>query len=132
MKILATVVVIKHLPRLGKQGLDVCPDPLGPITDDAQTHLFFRNQAGLFDLLEGLTKLLIALHLMPTEHMDDTLPIKQIETQAFCVTPLAPPPRPLGPRVPSSLLGLPSTVGTGRHIGPIKAQHQDRPAKAAS
>src|SRR5207245_1208405 len=113
MEILGTVVVIEHLTRLGKQCLDVFPYPLGPITDDAQAHLFFRNQAGLLDLREGLAELLVALHLMPTEHMDKAFTIKQIEAQPFRVTPLSPPPRPLGPRVPASLLGLPSTGGTG-------------------
>src|SRR5947207_15977796 len=132
VEILGTVVVIEHLTRLGKQGLDVFPYPLGSITDDAQAHLFFRNHAGLFELLEGLAELLVALHLMPTEHMDDALTIKQIEAQPFRVTPLSPPPRPLGPRVPASLLGLPRTVGTARHISPIDAQHQARTPSAAS
>src|SRR5207253_3604280 len=131
MEVLCTVVVIEHLTSLGKQCLDMFPYPLGPITDDAKTHLLFRNHPGLFDLLEGLAELLFVLHLMPTEHMYDALAINQIEAKALCVAPLPPPPRPLGPRVPSSLLGLPSTVGTGRHIGPIDAQHQDRTAKAA-
>src|SRR5712692_1530328 len=131
MEILGTVGGIAHLTRLGKQGLDVFPYPCGPITDDAQAHLYFRNQAGLFDLREGLAELLVALHLMPTEHMDDARTIQQREAQPFRVTPLSPPPRPLGPRVPASLLGLPSPVGTGRHRGPIDAQHQDRTAKAA-
>src|SRR5262249_12816762 len=122
----------EDLTRPGKQRLDVFPDPLGPITDDAQAHLVFRNQAGLFDLLEGLAELLVALHLMPTEHMDDALTIQQIEAKPFGVTPLAPPPRPLGSCVPASHLGLPSAVGTRRHIGPIDAQHQDRTAEATS
>src|SRR5438876_11779226 len=121
MEVLGTVVIIEHLTSLGKQCLDMFPYPLGPITDNAQAHLLFRNHAGLFDLLEGLAELLFVLHLMPTEHMDDALAIKQIEAKALGVAPLPPPPRPLGPRVPSSLLGLPSTVGTGRHIGPSAA-----------
>src|SRR4029434_985829 len=101
MEILGTVVGIEPLTRVGKQCLNVFPYPLGPITDDAQAHLFFRNQAGLFDLLEALAEWLVALHVMPTEHMDDALTIKQIEAQPFRVTPLSPPPRPLGPRVRS-------------------------------
>ena len=35
MEILGTVGVIEHLTRVGKQGLDMFPDPLGPVTDDA-------------------------------------------------------------------------------------------------
>src|SRR3982751_5723457 len=93
MEVLGTVVVIEHLTGLGKQGLDVFPYPLGPITDDAQAHLLFRNHASLFDELEGLAELLLVLHLMPTEHMDDALAIKQIEAKALRVAPLAPPPR---------------------------------------
>src|SRR6267378_6534721 len=100
MEVLLTVVVIQHLTSLGKQGLDMFPYPLGPITDDAHAHPLFRNHAGLFDLLEGLAQLLLVLHLMPTEHMDDALTIHQIETKALGVAQLSPPPRPLGPRAP--------------------------------
>src|SRR5262245_18880602 len=132
MEVLGAVVVIEHLTGLGKQGLDVFPDPLGPITDDAQAHLLCRNQAGFFDLLEGLAELRLILYLMPTEHMDDALTIQQIEAKPFRVTPLAPPPRPLGPRMPASLLGRASAVGTRRHIGSIDAQHHHRAAQAPS
>ena len=61
MEVLGTVVVIEHLTGLGKQGLDMFPYPLGPITDDAQAHLLFRNHASLFDLLEGLAELLLVV-----------------------------------------------------------------------
>src|SRR5438445_13795191 len=96
MEVLCTVVVIEHLTGLGKQGLDMFPYPLGPITDDAKAHLLFRNQAGLFDLLEGLAELLLVLHLMPTEHMDDPITIHQIAAKVFSIAQLAPPQRPLG------------------------------------
>src|SRR5712691_13216380 len=132
MEVLCTVGVIEHLTRLGKQCLDMFPYPLGPITDDAQAHLLFRNHAGLFDLLEGLAELRFVLHLMPTAHMDDALAINQREAKALRVAPLPPPPRSLGPLAPAPLAGLPGTVGTGRHIGPINAQHKDRTAKATS
>src|SRR5437867_12502923 len=100
MEILCTVVIIEHLTSLRKQCLDMLPSPLGPITDDAQAHLLFRNHAGLFALLKGLAEVLLVLHLMPTEHMDDALAIKPRETQALGVTPLPPPPRALGARAP--------------------------------
>ena len=90
VEVLGTVVVIEHLTGLGKQGLDVFPYPLGPITDDTQAHLLFRNQAGLFDLLEGLAELLLVLHLMPTEHMDDALAIEQIEAKTLARRATAP------------------------------------------
>jgi hypothetical protein len=48
------VVVIEHLPCVGKQGLDMFPYPLGSITDDAQAHLLFRNHPGLFELLDSI------------------------------------------------------------------------------
>src|SRR5262245_37336484 len=110
MEVLGTVIVIEDLTCLGKQDLDVFPYPLRPITHDAQAHLGFWNHAGLFDLLEGLAELRFVLHLMPTEHMDDALTIKEIKAKPFRVTPLAPPLRPLGPRVPTSLLGLSGAV----------------------
>src|SRR6266705_5856106 len=106
------------------------PYPLGPITDDAQAHLRFRNHAGLLDLLEGLAALRLVLPLMPTEHMDDALAIKQIETKALGVTPLPPPPSALGARAPLPGTGLPGTVGARRHIGTINTQHHHRPTVA--
>ena len=130
MEVLGTVVIIEYLTGLGKQGWDVFPYPLGPITDDAQTYLLFRNQASLFDLFEGLAELRLILHLMPTQHMHDTLAIKQIEAKALGVAPLPPPPRPFGPRVSWPPLGLSGTVGTRRHIGSINAQHHHRTAQA--
>src|SRR5919202_1125858 len=130
MEILGAVIVIEHLTRLRKQGLDVFPYPFGPITDDTQAHLLCRNHTGLFDLLEGRAELLFVLYLMPTEHMDDALTIEQREAKALGIAPLPPPPRALGSRAAAPLAGLPGTVGTGRHIGPINAQHQDRTAKA--
>src|SRR6266581_7732441 len=107
------------------------PYPLGPITDDAQAHLLFRNHAGLFDLLEGLAQLLLILHLMPTEHMDDTLAIQQIEAKTLRVAPLSPPPRSPRSLASAPLAGCAGTVGTGRHIRPINAQDHHRTAQAA-
>src|SRR5262249_6660772 len=130
MEVLRTVVVIEHLPGLGKQGLHMFPYPLGPITDDTQAHLLFRNHAGLFDLRGGCAEWLVVLDLMPTEHMDDALTIEEEETKALGTPPLPPPPRSLGSRAPAPLAGLPGTVGPGRPIGPINAQHQDRTAPA--
>ena len=46
--VLRTVVIIEHLARLRKQGLDVFPYPLGPIGDHTQPHVLFRNHAGVF------------------------------------------------------------------------------------
>ena len=106
------------------------PDPLGAITDHAQAYLRFRNHAGLFDLLEGLAQLLLALHLMPTEHMDNPIPIHQIQTKAFRIPPLAAPQRPLGPMAALAGTAPPGTFRPRGHIGPIDAQHQDRTAPA--
>src|SRR3989442_5321380 len=131
MEILCTVVIIEHLTSLRKQCLDMFPYPLGPITDDAQAHLLFRNHAGLFDLLEVLAQLLLVLYLMPTEHMDDALAIKQIETKALGVTPLPPPPRALGTLAPLPCTWLPGTVRPCRHIGAINTQYEHGAAVAA-
>src|SRR5215470_9449102 len=123
-------VIIQPLTRLGQQGLDVLPAPLGPITDDAAAPLLFRHPAGLFALLEGGAALLVVLDLMPTEHMDDARAIPQREAQALGLAPLAPPPGSPSPRAPAPLAGLPGTIGTGRPLGPIQAQPQDGTAKA--
>src|SRR4029453_7265124 len=124
MEGLSTVVIIEHLTRVRKQSLDMFPYPLGPITDDTQAHLLCRNHPGLFDLLESYAELLLVLDLMPTEHMDDALAIKQIETKALGVTPLAPPPSALGALAPVPLTWLPGTIRPCRHIGTINTQDQ--------
>src|SRR5712691_7849561 len=126
MEILRTVVIIEHLTGVGKQGLDVFPYPRSAISDYAQPHLRFGNQARRFDLFEGLAELLLILHLMPTQEMHDPVAIEQIEAKALRVTPLPPPPSPLGPLASWPLPGLPGAVGTRRHIGPIDAQHHHR------
>src|SRR5262245_61237547 len=136
MEVLGAVVIIKHLTSVGKQGLDMFPYPLSPITDDAEAHLLFWNYTGLFHLLEGLTKLLLILYLMPTEHMDDALAIQQREAKALRVAPLPPPPCPPGPLAPAPRAGLPGAVGTGRYIGPsmpnTKTGRRKRPADPAA
>jgi hypothetical protein len=130
MEVLRTVGVIEALTRLGTQRLAVCPEPLGSIADDAQAPLLFRHQASLLALRESLAELRVAVHLMPTEPRDDALTLQQREAQPLRLTPRAPPPRPLGSRVPASRLGRPSAVRTGRHLSPRDAQHPDRTAEA--
>src|SRR5215510_1034988 len=70
MEVLRTVVIVEHLTGVGKQRLDMFPDPRGAIAHDTQPHLVFGNQAHVFHLLEGFAKLGLSLHLMPTEQMD--------------------------------------------------------------
>ena len=100
VEVLGTMVVIEPLTGAGKQGLDVFPYPLGSITDDTQAHLLLGNHTGLFDLLEGLAELLVVLHLMPAQEMDDALVIDQREAKALGISPLAVPRGASGPRVP--------------------------------
>src|SRR5262250_2774051 len=100
------------------------PYPLGPITDDTQTHLRFWNHPSLFDLREGLAELLFVLHLMPTEHMDDALVIEQIEAKALRVAPFVLPPRPPRPLARLPRAPSPSAVGTRRYIGSVNPEHQ--------
>src|SRR5712691_12192120 len=108
------------------------PYPLGPITDDAQAHLLFRNQAGLFDLLEGLAELRLVLHLVPTEHMDDPIPIHQIKAKAFRLTPLAPPQRSLGPMAALAGTAPPGTLRARGHLGPINARSEEHTSELQS
>src|SRR5713101_2943389 len=109
----------------------MCPYPLGSITDDTPAHLCFWKHTSLFDLLEGLTELLVVLHLMPTEHMDDALAIKQREAKALRVAPCVLPPRPPRPLARLPRAAPPSAVGTRRHIGSVNPEHQHRTAPAA-
>src|SRR5437763_17000396 len=68
---------------------------------------------------------------MPTEHMDDTLTIREIETKALGVPPLPPPPRALGALAPVPFTWLPGTVRPCRHIGAINTQYQHGAAVAS-
>src|SRR5207248_9911615 len=86
---------------------------------------------GLFDLLEGLAELRLVLHLMPAEHMDDPIPIHQIQAKAFRIPLLAAPQRPLGPMAAWAGTAPPGTLRPRGHRGPINAQHQDWTAHAA-
>src|SRR4030095_8590510 len=131
MEILRTMIVVEHLTSMRKQSLDVFPYPGSPIADHAKPYLVFRNPPRLFDLLEGLAELVLRLHLMPTQHMDDALPINEIKAKPFGITPLAAPQRPLGPMAALAGTAPPGTLRPRRHIGPINAQHQDRTAQAA-
>src|SRR5207237_8626338 len=73
----------------------------------------------------------LVLHLVPTEHMDDPIPIHQIKAKAFRIPPLAAPQRPLGPMAALAGTAPPGTLRPRGHIGPIDAPHQDRTAQAA-
>jgi hypothetical protein len=68
---------------------------------------------------------------VPTEHLDDPIPIHQIKAKAFRITPLAPPQRSLGPMAALAGTAPPGTLRARGHLGPINAQHQDWTAKAA-
>src|SRR5256886_4905572 len=97
MAIRGTVGGIEPRTRLGQQGLDGFPYPLGPITDDAPAPLVFRNQAGRFARREGRAEWLGAWPLLPPAPLDDALPIPQREAHPSRGTPLSPPPCPPGP-----------------------------------
>src|SRR5215212_10431822 len=101
LELFLTVIVVEHLTGTGKERLDVFPYPRRPIADHTQAHLIFGNHACLFDLREGIAQLLLVLHLMPTEQMDNVLLIQQIEAKALGIAPLAAPRCPSGPRVAS-------------------------------
>lgn len=131
MELLGAMIVIEPLPGLGKERLAMLPYPLGPITADAQPTFFFWDSARFLDLLEGLAELLLIVPLMPTEHMDAALAIKQIETKALGVTPLPPPPSALGALAPSPRTGFPGTVRPCRHLGAINPQYQPGAAGAS-
>src|SRR5687768_18382997 len=68
--IVGTMVISEDLARLGKQGLNVFPNPICPITDDTKPHGLFANQARVFELLQGFSQIVFALHLMPAQQMD--------------------------------------------------------------
>src|SRR5215217_43489 len=115
MKISLTVIVVEHLAGIGKERLDVLPNPRSPIADHTKSNLIFGYQARFFDLLEGVTQLFLVLHLMPAQHMDNALVIDQIKPKALGIAPLAVPCSASRPAVTLSLLALPRTFGTGGH-----------------
>src|SRR5262245_5375573 len=73
------MVIVEYLTGMGKHRLDLLPDPLGPITDDAQPHGLLGNETRVFDLLQGLAQFLVRGHLMPAEHMHNTVTIEQVK-----------------------------------------------------
>ena len=91
MKIFLTVIVVEHLAGIGKERLDVLPNPRSPIADHTKSNLIFGYQGRFFDLLEGVTQLFLVLHLMPAQHMDNALVIDQIKPKALGIAPLATP-----------------------------------------
>src|SRR4029450_2511960 len=131
MKIFLTVIVVEHLAGIGKERLDVLPNPRSPIADHTKSNLIFGYQARFFDLLEGVPQLFLVLHLMPAQHMDNALVIDQIKPKALGIAPLATPRGASPPRVPRPRWALPSPFGPRGHVPPIDAQPHPRPAKAA-
>lgn len=83
-------------------------------------------------LLEGIAKLFLVLHLVPTQEMHNARVIDQIQPKALGIAPLTVSRGASGPRVTLPILALPRAVGTRGHIRPIDAQHQHRAAKAPS
>ena len=98
------------------------PDPLGPISDDTETNDGFRDQASFFDLSERRRQLLIALHLMPAEEVNNPLSIYQVETKALSFAPLSLPTSSFSPFVLATRPTPFSALRTGGHISPINRQ----------
>src|SRR5262245_62666897 len=90
------MVVVPYLTGMCKHRLDLLPDPLRPITDDAQPHGFLGNEARVFDLLQGLAQFLVRDHLMPAEHMHNTVTIEQVQPKPLGFSPFVVPSRPSG------------------------------------
>ena len=88
--------VVQPLTGLGKQGLHVLPEPLGPIPHDAQPHGVLGNESGVFDLVQRLAQLVFAVHLRPAEPRHATLAVQQGQANPFGLTPRVAPPRPSG------------------------------------
>jgi hypothetical protein len=131
MEILRTVIIVEDLSGLRKQRVDIFPYPGRSIANHAKSHLIFGNQAGFFDLFQSLTGFGLSLHLMPTEQMHNALPIDQIKAESLDLTPLAFPPRALGPMPPLTRPAPPGAVGSRGGIGPIDAQYDDGSAPLA-
>src|SRR5215468_8156185 len=88
--------IVEYLPGMGKHRLDLRPDPLGPITDDAQPPGLLGHEARVFDRLQSLTPFLVRGHLRPAEHMHKTLTIEQGKPQPLGFAPFVVPSRPTG------------------------------------
>src|SRR6266446_564107 len=129
MEILLTVIVVEHLTSTGKQRLDVFPNPRGPITDHTKPYLILWNQTRLFDLLEGLTKLCLVLHLVPAQEMDYALVIDQIKPKALGIPPRPVPRGGSAPRVTLPGWPPPSASGPGGQDPPIVPHPPPRPAQ---
>ena len=93
VEILGTMEIIEHLAGTRKQRLHVFPNPIGPITDDTKPHRLLGNQGRVFELLQGLSQIVFALHLVPAQHMNDAVVVQQVEAKAFGLVPRVPPRR---------------------------------------
>jgi hypothetical protein len=126
---LGTVGRSEPLMRLGQQRLALFPAPLGPITDDAPAPRRCRNPAGLWARREGRAEWRLMLPLLPTAPRDEARTIPQGAAAPLRVTPLAPPPRPPRALASPPVAGYAGPGGPGRHLRPITAQAQHRPAQ---
>src|SRR5918999_2416960 len=104
---------------MGKQALDVFPDPLGPITNHTKPYRLLGNQAGFFHLPQRLAQLVFRLHLMPAQDMHDAIAVEQVEAKPLGFAPLVSPPRPSCSLASRAWTAPPSTLRTRRHIGAI-------------
>jgi hypothetical protein len=68
---------------------------------------------------------------MPTQQMDDAIPIEEVKAKALRIAPLAAPQRALGPLPSPPRTVLPGAVGTRRDEGAIDPQYHHRPATVA-
>src|SRR5215468_5651531 len=130
MEILGTMVIVEHLAGVRKQRLHVLPYPVGPIADDTQSHRVLGNQASLFDLLQGSSQVVVTLHLVPAEQMNDAVAVQQVEPKPFGLVPRMAPPGATSSIASLTGAAPARAVGTGRHISPVDPEHQHRTTKA--
>jgi hypothetical protein len=118
------MVIVEYLTRLGKQRLHVFPYPRGPIAHHTKPHAIFGNQPGVFDFWQGIAKIALVLHLMPTEQVDHAPLINEIKAKAFGIAPRPLPLRPLGPKAPLTRTTPSGAFGARGHKRPINVNSQ--------
>ncbi len=89
VQVLRAMVEIHDLPGIGEQLLDSVPDPVRPVSHHTEPHLLLGNEAGFLDGSKSIGYLMMVRHLVPADHMLDSVIVNEIEPESFYFLPIS-------------------------------------------
>jgi hypothetical protein len=95
MPVFTAVVIVPTLHRGREEGLRLLPDPARSLRNHAQADPLLGDQSRRLDLPERFRRLVIRVHWVPAQHLDDPVGGEQVEAEPFGFPPLPAPPGPL-------------------------------------